>query len=272
VELQGLAAEFAADRIAVFAISRGPVETLAAFAARYHITYPLLADQGSRVIRALGLLNEQIFEHHAYYGIARNESHYGAPYPGVYALDMSGRIVDKRFQQSFRERETAVGLVEGAFDLAVSRHGAQASASGSGVRVRADLDSPSYRSYQRLRLALDLTIEPGWHVYGGPVPDTYVPLRAEVAPIAGMVVGEARWPDPRELVLPLLDERFWVYEGTVHGTLPLTFETATGAGDHLIRVSVEFQACSPSECFAPTRMTLELPVCEQPHVASPFAP
>jgi peroxiredoxin len=266
VELQELAAELAAEQVAIFAISYDSVATLAAFAAKHHITYSLLSDEGSRVIRALGLLNEQIFEHHAYYGIARVESHYGVPYPGVFVLDQGGRVVDKRFQQSFRERETAVGLAESALHLTASRHGAQASVYAGSVGVRAYLDSPTYRYFQRLRLALELTIEPDFHIYGQPVPDGYVPLQVEVAPIDGMVVGDACWPTPRQLTIAALDEQFWIYEGTIHGSLSLTFEGARGAGDHVIRVSVAFQACSATDCLEPSRVTLELSVREMRHV------
>jgi peroxiredoxin len=268
VGLQGLATELAAEQIAVFAISYDSVATLAAFATRYGITYRLLSDEGSRVIRALGLLNEQIFEHHAYYNIARDESHYGVPYPGVYVLDQDGLIVDKRFQQSFRERETAVGLVEGAFGLSAPHHGAEALTTTAGVQVRADLDSPTYRSYQRLRLALELDMAPGLHIYGQPVSHGYVPLTVEVAPIAGLVVGEARWPTPREMILTAIYERLWIYERVVRGSLPLTFEGPSGTGDHLIRVSVTFQGCTATDCFPPSRVTLELPVREKRHADS----
>jgi len=51
VELQGITKDLDARGIALFAISYDAVETLAAFAAKHGITYPLLADAGSRVIR-----------------------------------------------------------------------------------------------------------------------------------------------------------------------------------------------------------------------------
>jgi len=51
-------------------VSYDPVATLAAFAATHGITFPLLSDEASAVIRRLGLHNEQVQADHATYGIA----------------------------------------------------------------------------------------------------------------------------------------------------------------------------------------------------------
>jgi hypothetical protein len=47
---------------ALFAISYDEVATLAAFADKHDITYPLLSDAGSVTIRSLGLVNEHVAE------------------------------------------------------------------------------------------------------------------------------------------------------------------------------------------------------------------
>jgi len=88
------------------------VDVLAAFAAKQGITYTLFSDQGSKLIRDLGLLNEHVYEHHAAYGIPKRDHHWGVPYPGVFLLDAEGRVTQKRFQQSYRERETGVAVLE----------------------------------------------------------------------------------------------------------------------------------------------------------------
>ena len=93
------------------------MDVLATFAAKQHITYTLLSDEGSTVIRALGLFNEHVFEHHAAYGVPQRDHHWGVPYPGVFLLDEQGYVRHKRFQQSYRERETGVALLEQGFGL-----------------------------------------------------------------------------------------------------------------------------------------------------------
>ena len=238
------------------------MEDLAAFAAKHGIAYPLLADTGSRVIRELGLLNEHVFEHHAVYNVPPRDEHYGVPYPGVFVLDEAGVIVEKRFQQSYRERETGGGLLEEALGIVASGHGAEAQAGTEAVQVRAYLDSPTYGWFQRIHLIVELTIAPGFHVYGQPVPEGYIPLSLAIEPIEGLLIGEAKWPAPHRFVLEGLDEEFWVYEGTIRGSLPFTFTAQPGAGDQVIRATISFQACTESYCLEPAKVRFELPIEE----------
>ncbi len=93
-----------ANGIALFAISYDSVEILRGFADKHDIRFPLLSDEGSRVIRQLGLINERVQEDHAVYGIKPNPRHVDLPYPGVFVLDEDGIIVHKRFHESYRER------------------------------------------------------------------------------------------------------------------------------------------------------------------------
>ena len=216
MELQESLAEYERHGIAVFAISYDSAAVLGAFAEKYGIRYPLLADEGSVAIRRLGLLNERVAEHHAFYGVPMRDDVYGVPYPGAFVLDERGIVVERRFEDSYRVRETAVGILEAAF----GEHQRSARRRGHGrlamgVVARAYLDSPTYRMMQRLRLTVELQIEPGLHVYGEPIPDGYMPLSVEVAPIDGMEVGALEAPAPTPFEVAGLDERFVVYDGTV---------------------------------------------------------
>jgi peroxiredoxin len=251
-----------AEGVALFAISYDSVEILRGFAEKHGITFPLLSDEGSHVIRQLGLLNERVQEDHAYYGIASNARHVGLPYPGVFVLDERGVITQKRFHESYRVRDTGAGLVAQtlgrleAVDASDVRHEDEA------VRVRAWLDSPTYAFFQRLHLNVEISVAPGFHVYGGPVPAGFIPLSVEVAPIDGVEIGTVAWPAPHSFTVDGLDEEFWVHEGTVRSSLPLTFAGPPGAGDHVIQVTVSYQACSDSACLVPTSISLSLPVKE----------
>jgi hypothetical protein len=251
-----------AEGVALFAISYDPMAILRAFADKHGITYPLLSDEGSHVIRRLGLVNERVQEDHAHYGIPANPRHVGLPYPGAFVLDEAGIISRKRFHESYRVRDTGPGLLartldqlEPVADHAVTRQ-------DEAVRARAWLDSPTYAFFQRLHVNVEVRVAPGFHVYGPPVPTGFVPLSMEVAPIDGVEIGAAEWPAPHPFEVKGLDERFWVHEGTVHGTLPLTFSAPPGAGDRVIQVTVTYQACSDSECLAPMALALRLPVRE----------
>jgi len=264
VELQESLAEYERHGIAVFAVSYDSVELLGTFAQKYGIEYPLLADEGSVAIRRLGLLNEQVQEHHAFYGVPMRDDVYGVPYPGTFILDEHGIVVERRFTDSYRVRETAVGVLERAFGGTSRVHGAEARAAGDGVLARAYLDSHTFRVFQRLRLTVELQIEAGLHVYGQPIPDGYIPLSVEVAPIEGLEVGIVEAPAPHPFRVSGLDEQFFVYEGAVQVTVPLTFIAVTE--NQTLEVAVRYQACSATDCRMPETLRFLLPARWLPHV------
>jgi peroxiredoxin len=117
VELQRSAADYERQNIALFGVSYDSVEVLAGFTERYGIDFPLLSDEGSRVIRELGLLNERLAEHQAFYSREMRPHQFGVPYPGAFLLDEQGIITARRFYSSYRVRETGAGLLESGFGL-----------------------------------------------------------------------------------------------------------------------------------------------------------
>jgi Disulphide bond corrector protein DsbC/AhpC/TSA family len=267
VELQRSLPDFERQHIAIFAISYDSVDALQGFADKFGITYALLSDEGSQVIRELGVLNDRVDEQHAAYGIARQDRHRGLPYPGVFLLDAQGRVMQKRFQQSYRERETGAGILAQGFGATSSVHGPEAHGQSEGVKVRASLDSETYRFFQRLWLTVELTIEPGVHVYARPIAEGYIPLSVDVAPIAGMIMGTPAWPTPQPCRVEGLDEEFFAYEGQLRLTLPVTL-TEEG-DDQMLEVIVRYQACRATDCFLPSTVRLELPLKAADHVERP---
>jgi peroxiredoxin len=267
VELQEALAEFERNDVAVFAISYDSVDVLAGFGEKYGIRYPLLSDERSAVIRRLGMLNERVAEHHAFYGVPMRDDVYGVPYPGSFVLDEQGIVVERRFEDSYRVRETAVGVLEAAFGASSGHHGAETTAAGDGVVARAYLDSETYRVMQRLRLTVELKIEPGLHIYGTPVPEGYVPLSVEIAPVEGVEADPLEAPTPRPFTVAGLDERFLVYSDEVSATVPIRFGQLTG--DRTIEIAVGYQACSATACLPPRLLRFRLPVRYLPHVERP---
>ena len=251
--------------VALFALSYDAVPILADFAAAHGITYPLLSDEGSHVMRRLGLLNPRVQEDHAHYGIAPSPRHVDLPYPGVLVLDEAGMVVQRRFHESYRERDSGAGLVARTLGLLVPA-GAAAAEAGDVVRVRAALDSPTFAFFQRLDLTVSLAVAPGFHVYAAPAPGGCTPLGVEVAGGPGLVVGEARWPEPRRLAMGGPAGSFLAHEGEVIASIPLTFTAPPGEGDQQLRVTVRYQACNDTACLPPAAAVLELAVAEAPLV------
>jgi peroxiredoxin len=87
---------------------------LADFARRRNITFPLLADPGSRTIEAYGI---------------RDPQGDGIPHPGTFLVDRDGIIRAKLFEHGYQKRHPTDALIERARKLAAS-----ASASEPGAR------------------------------------------------------------------------------------------------------------------------------------------
>lgn len=65
------------------------------FHTRSSIGFPIVKDQNSTLIKALGILNT---------GPEPGDGAYGIPYPGVFLVDSQGIIRAKFAEQSFRDR------------------------------------------------------------------------------------------------------------------------------------------------------------------------
>jgi AhpC/TSA family/Disulphide bond corrector protein DsbC len=254
------------EDVALFAISYDSVEILARFAKDHGITYPLLSDTGSHVMRRLGLLNPGVQDDHAFYGIAPNPRHVDLPYPGFFVVDRNGLITAKRFHESYRVRDTGGSVLGQLLGASAEPPAAATTAKAEAVRVRVWLDSPTYAWFQQMRLTVELDIEAGFHIYGPEAGAAYVPVSLRIEPVAGLEVGEVTWPGSRALIVEGLNETVPAYEGTIRASVPLTFTAAPGAGDQVVRVDVSFQACNSSACLLPSSARLEVPVKEAPLV------
>jgi peroxiredoxin len=85
-------------------ISYDSVDVLARFARKHKITFPLLADAGSKTIRAYGLLNKEV----------KGGRLAGIPYPGTVLVGKDGVIRAKLFLKGYAERHSTEKLIQTA--------------------------------------------------------------------------------------------------------------------------------------------------------------
>ena len=107
-------------------------------------------------------------------------------------------------------------------------------------------------------------IDPGWYLYsmsqpaGGPVATSVVVPKGQSFSLSGKVLE----PTPTRRVDPnhsQLGESF-TFDDLATFTVPLRVAAGTKAGEHVVRVEVEFQVCSDTVCLRPTTVELQLPV------------
>ena len=102
MELQGRLADIHRTGMGLVAISYDPVTTLADFAARRGITFPLLSDPGSATIKRYGILNTTVDEKNALYGY---------PFPGTFIVDRRGVVTSRYFEDAYQERDTVSSIL-----------------------------------------------------------------------------------------------------------------------------------------------------------------
>lgn len=262
VELQEALPKFIEAGIKVYAISYDEVGALADFAAHHDITYELLADQGSQVIRDYGILNHLVTEEQIPY--------HGIPFPGTYLVDEHGVVAAKAFHAAIAQRESAEGLIDAALgelllrsedpstshrddsgiDFSLIYHGGGGVLRGGAIR----------------RLIVRVDLPEGLHIYDEPVPEGMVATSFTVIEPSGLRnlpvekppttplelpgVGELRvWSDQVDFVIPV-----WATDEVV------SLVRGDNPGQVTIKVAIRYQACDDSACRLPVTETLTIDV------------
>jgi len=254
--------------IRVYGISYDSQEQLLAFAAQYDVTYDLLSDDDSAVIREFGILNTLISPDDPERAAGR--SFYGVPFPGVYVTDENGVVTEKFFHRHYATRESAGAIRDSALGEILVRHEVPAIELGTDqVQVSAFLSDTSLKFETQSTVYVRFDLEDGLHMYGRPLPEGYIASEATIPDTPGLRVGPARYPttEPREF--PELGVTLNVYGGIVDVAIPVT-PTAElfnpGNPDQpdqlVVPVSVLFQVCSETVCYTPRteELSLSLPV------------
>jgi AhpC/TSA family/Disulphide bond corrector protein DsbC len=260
-----------AQGINAASITYDSLEVLQCFARANEIEYPMLSDAGSKVIRAFGILNTNIPDDHPML--------YGIPFPGDYLVGQDGTVRDKVFLPSYEHRPSATQIS--------MRRGTHARSNS--VQIQTDvlevivsLSADKCFPGQELGVALEVKLEPGWHIYGQPLPHNYQPT---VLAFEGPLIGEYSldMPAAKPVLLEALGETLPVYEGTIRAQgrlgikwsppIPAKFLESLGApiepGLHHIEGSFRFQACSDRECKAPEAIRFQLPVTIERGIPAP---
>lgn len=257
MELQQHLAEFERAGIRVFAVSYDTIEELAAFSRAYGITYPLLSDRGSEVIRRYGILNTTLAEDHQNYGI---------PFPGAYVVGPDGRVQEKSFFQQYQVRPSAQSVLRDAFGVDFEvRDNPRAEAESTGVRVSAVLGADALAFMRRVPILVRFDLDAGLHLYGEPIPEGYIPTTVEVAAPEGIEAAPTLPPPTHPLRMEGLDETFHVFEGRVEFEVPV-WATVREGGPFVLEVTVRFQACDDRQCFLPQTRTLRVEAPLEPLV------
>ncbi|MBI5830150.1 MAG: redoxin domain-containing protein [Chloroflexi bacterium] len=256
VELQRNLETLNRNGIRAFAISPDSQAVLRKFAQKYEITYPLLSDEGSHVIRAFGILNTNIPEDHEWYGV---------PYPGVYAVGRDGRVFDKSFIANHRIRESVNDLLQGSFRVADLERGEAQVVTTPHLAARAYFASPTIRKGQLTTLTVDISLADGLHIYGRPLPEGHIPVELTLDENEALSLRQVVYPEPEGVEVEALGERLPAYTGGLAIRAQCLGGSRDGEGNIQVTARLRYQACDDRECFLPETLTFILPLHFLPH-------
>ena len=102
-------------------------------------------------------------------------------------------------------------------------------------------------------------LEPGWHIYGTPLPDHYT--ATSITFDDPKVIRQSfELPPARPMEITALDETLPVYGGSFQGRGSLLLKFPIAAGKTVLSGQLRFQQCSDTICEAPETIPFELPL------------
>jgi hypothetical protein len=243
--------------VKIAAISYDSKEILADFARKYLIGYPLLSDEGSKVISRFGIFNLNMDPELRAHGV---------PHPVEYLISTSGVVLKKYFVPNYQHRVAASSVALHEFGE-VTSDGPLITLESGALRVQIGLPSRRAFAGQEVSFFARFNLQPGWHIYGVPLPDSYTPTSIEFEGPA-VIRQDVTMPTPKALEFPLLSEVLPVYSGSmeIRGTLLLKFPLPEG--ELVLPGRLRFQQCRDDVCEPPQTIPFTLPLTLQPFVVS----
>lgn len=277
MELQGRLEELKNSGIGIAAISYDSPAVLADFAQRRGITFPLLADEGSSVITAFGILNtvaaEGLGPNQDDPGVIADVAKYvsvfgssqavvGTPFPGTFMLDAQDRVSSRFFEEFYRERNTTSSVML-KLGIGLSPIAAITGETAQ-LKFTAYPSNTAVSAGTRFTIAVDVEPGPDMHVYA-PGAETlgYRVIGLNLTPSSHFRFEAVEFPESEIYHFEPLDEYVPVYlrpftllqevvvEATVEAESALEdLDTLTLTG------SFDYQACDDEFCFNPVSVPL----------------
>jgi hypothetical protein len=252
VDLNAQYDQFRAKGLGVAIVSYDSVAILKNFSDRKSIRIPMLSDPESKIIRAFGILNDNV---------EKTSPVYGIPFPGTYVLDAKGIVKSKYFHDDFTERFSAGSVLTREF--------------GAAGQTVTHVDTPhialsytasdaAFSPGRRITLIVDLDFKPKMHVYAPGVEGGYLPIDWKMAKTKGWAALDAEYPAAREAHLTAINDTVPVYDRHVRITRDIIVGQSAEVGpalapDRTLTVdgTFRYQACDDIECYVPRVIPLQ---------------
>ena len=274
--------------ISIAAISYDSEEVLADFANRRGITFPLLSDDDSSVIRAFGIYNtvaeEGVGPNRDDPEIAADYAKYvsavgtapvvvGTPYPGTFMLDATGRVGARFFEEFYAERNTTSNVM---LNLGIGLSPiAAVQGETAQLKFTAYPSNPAVPAGTKFSLAVDVDPGPDMHVYApGAESKGYRVIGLRLDPNEHVRFEPVEYPDseiyyfePLDEYVPVYQQPFTVLQEAVVGASRETQAALRELDALTISGSLDYQACDDAICYNPVSIpvafTLDLELLDR---------
>ena len=261
LQLQQAKAEYEAKGVRVAWITYGSEAILKSFADRKGITYPMLSDTDSRIIRAFGILNPEGK------GFAA-----GIPYPGIYYISQDGVVQKRYFESQYSDRFTPNDIYADIFGGATAIARAAAPIKAAHVTIKLSQSDTAVGAGSRFKLLVELDPATHVHLYApGAEKNGYKVVKLAINPSADYRSEPLQYPPSKLLTFPELKETVPVYSGptiiTEDVVIAATKEFNQSIGDgKVIHItgSLFYQACDDHQCFVPVQQPVSWNVRVEP--------
>jgi hypothetical protein len=235
--------------VAISCDSRGILEH---FANRMKITYPLLSDVDSKIIKSFGILNTNIPEGQIFYGI---------PFPGTYIVDSHGKVLSKYFEESHRQRFTADTILVKEFGLGGSR---KTEVRTDHLKIDAFASQYAARPGNRISIVLDIELPDRMHLYA-PGAEGYKTVSLNIQEDPALKIHDPQYPAAKIMYLRVIKERVPTYEKKVRITRDVTISPGYRPNNLVISGTFDYQACDEKICYLPVKVPLRFELEIQEH-------
>jgi hypothetical protein len=242
----------------IAAVSYDSQETLRHFAEKYQIRIALLSDRDSAVIRSFGILNTNI---------APSLRAHGVPHPVEYLIAPDGLVVRKYFVSNYQHRVAASSIALREFGV-VSEEAPALTVRRGAITIAIGLSTARAFAGQEIGFFAKFALEPGWHVYGAPLPEGCTTTSVT---FDGPTIVQQTFelPSAAPMRTDFLGETVPVHRGAFRGLGSLLLRFPLDDGKTMLSGRVSFQQCSESICEAPETIPFELPLILEPFMVAP---
>ncbi|HVA79523.1 MAG TPA: protein-disulfide reductase DsbD domain-containing protein [Candidatus Binataceae bacterium] len=137
--------------------------------------------------------------------------------------------------------------------------GAATTVQAQNVQAKIALANAKVAPGREVGVNVDIAIEPGWHIYGNPVPEDFVPTSVEFDKRV-IAKQQIKFPAPTPVKFEGLGQTLPVYQNSVHATGAVMIDPKSKPGDDQIAGTFKFQECNDNICKIPQAVKFEIPV------------